>query len=254
MRLPELSSKSMARFRSFVRSGAETTVLLIMGLLVISHRTTAQLGEQREESTRAVEAGFLINRFQPRSDNTVPDSLQANFTQAIPVIGYRDGNLLIYLGYFSFNARSVPTTELNLVAKFSFDIRLTGKGRTNALLLPITITTDYLRVEGANQIRGDRFDVGSGGIGVGLKWVFGVDRARFSVEYSRLITYSTVSFSTSIGFSHIDFAEATIALDDILGDFGLIFGYRYRDQSWLMDNKKYNYFGSWHGAMIGMMF
>jgi hypothetical protein len=202
----------------------------------------------------SIEIGLLANRFYPKEKNLTPDLHLSNFSQVIPAIGYRNNSLLIYLGYFSFEANDAPTSELNLVATYSLDFRLLGDRKSYGLFLPILISADYMRVERTGEPGSNRFDVSSGGVGAGLKGILKAGSLRFTILLSSLITYSAVSFSMTYGFSRVDYAEATVGLTHLIRDIGLILGYRYRDQSWSVQDSRYDYFSSWHGPYVGVIF
>jgi hypothetical protein len=242
--------KSYERFRQRIWRSFFFVLTLTSTLTFDS---AAQFLESPSTPTRAIEGGLLFNRFKSRDDNSFPDSLRSSYDEPIPIIGYRDELVSLYLSYWKFKINGIETTELTASVKAGTDFRLTGKEKT-FLAIPIALATDYTRVERSDLTRGSRFDVGSVGIGAGLKFKTDIGFARLGLEYLRFITYSTVSFGSGIGYSHVNFAEATFAIPHALGDYGLVIAYRYRDQDWLMDNKQYNYFSRWHGVSLGVMF
>ena len=202
------------------------------------------------EGFRSIGISVSPQQFLPRENNSLPDSLRIQFNSAMPCIEYRQLDLRIAIGYNTYELSGEKKSAYSLYAESATDIALGSK--RSALFLPIIIATNYIRAESVNKLS-RRFDVGSVGIGTGLKYrslseSFGVQAYAGGVIY-----YSTAGFSIENGSSTSLRAEIDFLLPHIVSD-GIIFGYRFESQAWSLSDARLNYSRVYHGPFIGIFF
>ncbi len=214
----------------------------------------AQYYEQSYErpSNRFIYAGFLVRDFDPRSSNSLPDSLTIRYNRVMPVIGFRQGLVDILFGYTRFTLRGNDKSTLFASVSVGNDLPLSFS-RTHALLVPLMISSDYTR---ADNTGGDKenFNIGSVGIGAGLKYRFIQPRFEFWIHAAEAIHWSFEGFSTGSGFSAATTGEAMFIFRDALILDGITLGYRFRYQTWNMNNEHFNYKSLSHGVVLGVLF
>jgi hypothetical protein len=227
---------------------------ILLSLCFVSSTLHAQYYEQPYEqaSNRFVHAGFLQRDFEPRASNALPDSLTINYGRIMPTIGFRQGLVDITFGYTRFSLRGDNKTSVFAAVNVGNEFPITF-GRTHALLIPLIISSDYTR---ADNTGGDKenFNIGSLGIGAGMKYRYRQPRFEFALHAAQAIHWSFEGFSTGNGFSAATIGEALFTFRDALLLDGITLGYRFRYQTWNMNNDKFNYKSLSHGAFVGVMF
>ncbi|MDP1677578.1 MAG: hypothetical protein Q8L88_12030, partial [Bacteroidota bacterium] len=133
------------------------------------------------------------------------------------------------------------------------DIALTDrKNQRAAFVMPIIVAANYVRAESPNNNSKD-FDIGSLGIGTGLKFKhfersFGVQAFVIGTLY-----YASEGFSTEYGSQNSVAAEIQCILPELIYE-GIIVGYRFESQRWNMNNISFNYQRQYHGLFVGFIF
>lgn len=201
---------------------------------------------------RFIHVGFFQRDFQPRSTNPFPDSLTINYSRIMPTIGFRQGLVDITFGYTRFFIRGQDKTSIFASVAVGNDLPITFSS-THAFLIPLMISSDYTR---ADNTGGDKenFNLGSVGIGAGLKYRFMNRGLEFSLLAAEAAHWSFEGFSTGSGFSAASIGEALFVFRDVLSLDGITLGYRFRYQTWNMNNAKFDYKSLSHGAFVGVMF
>lgn len=203
-------------------------------------------------SNRFVHAGFFHREFRPRWSNTQPDSLRIDYTRIMPTIGFRQGLIDATIGYARYALRGQDRTSVFVSVTVGNEFPL-AFSPTHALLLPIMIASDYTRSDNTATDKED-FNIGSIGIGAGLKYRFRQPRFEFTVHAAEAIHWSFEGFSTGSGFSAATTAEALFLFRNALLLDGIALGYRVRYQTWNMNNDAFDYRSFSHGAFVGVMF
>lgn len=201
---------------------------------------------------RFIHVGFLQRDFQPRYTNPHPDSLAINYSRIMPTIGFRQGLVDVTFGYTRFSLRGNDKTSILASVTVGNDVPITFS-RTSALLLPLMISSDYTRTDNTGGDK-ENFNVGSVGIGAGLKYRLTRPRFEFSLHAAEAVHWSFEGFSTGSGFSAATIGEALFVFRDVLVLDGITLGYRFRYQTWNMNNAKFDYKSLSHGAFVGVMF
>ncbi len=237
------------------RSLAHTCVLLLALVVGCRSSALAQYDEPREYRPfegRILSLGALALDFQPRPGNTGPDSSLIDFRRVMPVVGFRQGPVEIMLGYTTYSLRNARRSTVLLSAQFSQDVPLAGK-RPSALLLPLTLTADFTKAEGTGFER-ENFNIASVGLGAGLKYRYYTRGIEFSMQLIEGAQFASEGLSTGSGFSALTAGYALVVLHEALLFDGLALGYRFRYQTWAMENTRFNYRSLSHGPFLGILF
>ena len=229
--------------------------LLLFIVLVPSGAVRAQYDEQPEYRPfegRVLSLGAFSLDFEPRPDNTTPDSAAINFRRWMPLIGFRQGSVEIMLGYTTYDLGGVTRSSVHLSAQVSRDVPLAGR-RPGALVLPVMVTADFTKAEGTGPER-ENFNIASLGVAAGLKYRYYTEAMEFSVQVVQAAHFSSEGLSTGSGFSALTSGHALLVLHQSLVFDGVAVGYRFRYQTWAMDNSRFNYRSISHGPFLAIVF
>ncbi|MCK5572193.1 MAG: hypothetical protein KAJ12_05510 [Bacteroidetes bacterium] len=227
--------------------------LMVLGLLGVG-TSTAQYYEPPEyepSSSRVVYAGVMQSDFAPLGSNPAGDSLGISFNTLVPFVGFRQGPVDIAIGYGTYELRGGSQSIIFARTALSFELKLAGK-RPSALVLPVLIAGDYTKAEGGGESRSD-FNIGSVGVGVGLKYRYYGGGTDVSIEVGQLIHYSFEGFGTMHGYSAATVAGASLLLPGVPVLDGVAIGYRFRYQMWSMSDDLFDYRYITHGLYVGVM-
>ena len=229
-------------------------LMLFVGLCT-PVRLSAQYDDPWEyppSEARFFHAGFYQRDFRPRGTNPTPDSLAIDFRRIMPVIGFRQGLADISFGYATYSLKGVTHSTIFLGAVFSQDIPLSGK-RPSALVMPLMISADFTKAEGIGFER-ENFNIASVGVGAGLKYRYYGRSLEFSVYAAEAAQYSNDGLGVGSGFSALTLGDATLLLRGTLMFEGIALGYRFRYQTWSMNETKFNYTSLSPGPYVGIIF
>ena len=234
----------------------EQGILFVIGLLCgASFTAHAQYYDDREfgsPANRYISAGFMQRDFQPRSSNPNPDSLAVRYDRTMPMIGFRQGNFDISFGYAGYTLHGRSRSTIFFGASFANEFPVTGRERTG-LLIPLLISVDYTKAESAGPSR-ENFNIASGGIGAGLKFRHHASNLDFWLQAVEIAHFSTEGFSAGYGFSAATVGEAVLLLPRTLVFDGVALGYRFRLQTWSLNENRFNYRSFSHGPFVGVLF
>lgn len=197
-------------------------------------------------------AGAQVVDFAPRPANPVGDSLRMRFVRIMPIIGLRQGSTDIMFGYTRFDQHGTSRPLYFLSATIGMELPLSGRG-PGTLMLPLALSADFTRAE-ASGLQRDDFNVGSLGIGAGLRYRVRGQGLEFIATAVAGAQLSFEGFSGSGGSSVIGIGEAVLHLYDVLVADGFVIGYRFRYESWSMNRGQADYRSLWHGPFLGVMF
>jgi len=216
----------------------------------------AQYLEQTRSYTpadsRFVSVGLFARDFRPRGTNNAPESLAVAYTRVMPFVGFRQGPVDFLFGYTTYDLHGASRTAIFFGLTFTGDYVLAGN-RGSALVLPFLVDADFTKSESAGNLH-DNFDVGSLGVGTGLKYRSSGESLDFSATVAAIIHYSFDGYSLQTGSSPAVVAEAVALLPDIGILNGLALGYRFRYQAWTLGNGRYDYRTVNNGVFVGVMF
>lgn len=229
-------------------------VLSVAALAVLGSPVHAQYYERPYEhaSYRFVHAGFFARDFEPRGSNTAPDSLRIAYHRFMPTIGFRQGAVDVTFGYTRFSLRGQSKAAILAALGVGSEFPLLFS-RPHALLVRVTVSGDYTRSDNTGGEK-ETFNVGSAGIGVGLRYRAVGKDVDFSLSAVEAVHLSFEAFSTGMGFSAATLGEALILLRAVPIADGLAFGYRFRYQTWNMGNAAFDYCSLSHGVFVGVLF
>lgn len=231
------------------------TLIASIAVGVIPCVSAAQYYERAEYESfqrRYISGGAVWDEFTRRSSNTAQDSLAIEFSRVVPVLSLRQGLFEIQAGYGRYSLQGRTRSTVFLHATISTDIVITGS-RPGVLLLPISLATDFTKSEGPGADRDD-FNIASIGLGAGLMYRYFTHSVELSVGIREVLHYSFSGFSTNNGFSAATLGEAVAVFPGLLVAEGLVFGYRFRLQTWSMNDTRFNYRMLAHGPFLGVMF
>ncbi len=229
-------------------------LLLAFSTVMISAPARAQYYEEREyepAETRYIYAGFMQRNFSPLGSNTAPDSSAISFNKLMPMIGFRQGPVDIFVGYTKFDQRGESNDAIFVGTVVSTELPISG-GRNSGLRFPLMFAADYTKAASGGPSRDD-FNIASLGLGAGLAYRLSSKDVDFSVHVGELLQYATQGLSTANGFSAATLADASLILRGVLFE-GIAFGYQFRYQTWSMSDEKYNYKAVAHGPYLGILF
>jgi hypothetical protein len=170
----------------------------------------------------------------------------------MPVIGFRQGPADISIGYATYVLQGTTKSTVFLGATFSHEVVLTGT-RTDALMIPLVISADFTKAEGVGLER-ENFNIASVGLGAGLKYRYNGRSLEFSVYAAEAAQYSNEGLSVGSGFSALTLGDAALLIRGALLFDGVVLGYRFRYQTWSMNDSRFNYRSLSHGPFIGLLF
>src|SRR5512146_2893650 len=145
---------------------------VLVGMLALGRgMATAQYYEEREGrpvESRYIYLGVMQRDFQPMRSNAAPDSVRIGFTKAMPMIGFRQGPVDIFVGYSKFDQRGKSNDAIFVGTVVSTEFPVSGR-KGNGLAVPLMFAADYTKASSGGPQRED-FNVASLGLGVGLKY------------------------------------------------------------------------------------
>ena len=239
--------------RRLIRQG----ILLLAYFTVLGKPAAAQYLEDEPRNyspsiARYLSAGIYARDFSPRPGNDAPDSLRISYNSIMPVLGFRQGPVEILFGYTNYHLVAASCAGVFFGATFVSEVALAG-GKEAALVLPVVISADFTKSESAGSDR-DNFNVGSLGVGTGLKFRLTQPGFDFSVQAAAIIHYSFEGFSVQSGSSSALTGDAVALLRSVPILDGIAVGYRFRLQSWSMPGGKFEYRTTNHGVYLGVLF
>jgi len=208
--------------------------------------------EYEPSEARYLYAGFMQRDFVPLGSNPVSDSLAIRFKRIMPHIGFHQGMVDVVFGYTTYSLRGVSRSTIFFGTTVATEVPISFS-RPHALLLPVMISADFTKAEAVGTER-DNFNIGSVGLGAGLKYRFMAGGLEFSVQAAEVASFSFEGLSTQTGFSASTLADAVLHLKDVRIFEGIVLAYRFRLQTWSMSDSRFNYRSISHGPSIGVMF
>ncbi|HTY57556.1 MAG TPA: hypothetical protein VMF59_02010 [Bacteroidota bacterium] len=216
----------------------------------------AQYLEQTRSYTpmdaRFASIGMFARDFRPKGTNTAPDSLTVSYTRVMPLIGFRQGPVDFLFGYTPYDLHGASRSAIFFGVTFTGDYVIAGN-RDQALVLPFLVDADFTKSESAGELH-DNFDVGSVGIGTGIKYRINGESLDFSAMAAAIIHYSFDGYSLQTGSSPAAVAEVIALLPRVGILNGLALGYRFRFQAWTLGNGRYDYRTVNNGVFLGVLF
>jgi hypothetical protein len=231
---------------------AGSVLVLVTGLASRLHAQYYEREGYQQPEARYFYAGFAQRDFAPRSSNPDPDSLTIAFNRFMPIIGLRQGSVDLMFGYTTYDLEGKSRSTIFFGANLSQEFLVAG-GRSHALVMPVILSADFTKAQGVGTERED-FNIGSVGIGAGLKYHVSNESLDFSIQAGEIVHYSFEGLSTGSGFSAATVADAVLMLPGTLVLDGIVLGYRFRLQTWAMNDDQFNYRSISHGPYLGILF
>ncbi len=226
--------------------------ITILGLWV---QASAQYYEEREyrpTEARYISVGVMNREFTPKPSNSLPDTARIHYSRVMPMISFRQGSGELMFGYSTYTLAGGSKSTIFFGGRFGSEVPITGR-RPFVLLFPLQLAADFTKAEGVGPSRED-FNIASVGIGAGLKLRYFTSSVDFSFGAEELVQYSTEGIGVGNGFSAATVGDLVALLRDCGPFNGAVFGYRFRFQTWSMNESKFNYRSISHGPYIGLMF
>ena len=244
----------MSRVPLYLRRCFQWLMLLFLftpGLSIL-HAQYYDRPEYEPTRARFLSIGFANRDFEPWSSNASPDSAAIRYDRVMPMIGFRQGLVDIAFGYaqFTLHGRSRSTIFFGVTA--ANDLPLTHRSPVS-LLLPLMLSADYTKAQAAGPERDD-FNIASLGIGAGLKFRYNTQSVDISLQAVEIAHLSTEGFGAGTGFSAATLGEAVLILHRAPVFDGVAMGYRFRLQTWSMNESRFDYRSVSHGPFVGILF
>ena len=237
-----------------MNTNARRYTALVVILFAGAAACTGQYVERRSYEpsvARYIAVGVFAREFKPRVSNETPDSLQIRYARLMPFISLRQGAVDLSFGYAQYPLGGRTRVALFLGAVYTNDVLLAGS-RESALLLPILLAADFSKSESAGSDR-DHFNVGSIGLGAGLKFRLEGEKVDLSCSGAGVIHYSFEGYNIRSASSAAVLGEVTALFRAIRIADGIAAGYRFRLQSWSTGGA-FDYRTVNHGLFLGVMF
>lgn len=218
-------------------------------------QASAQYYEEQEYSPaefRYISAGFMNREFTPKTSNSLPDSARIHYTRIMPMVSFRQGAAELMFGYASYTLLGGSKSTIFFGGRFGGEVPIAGR-RPFVLLFPLQLAADFTKAEGVGPSRED-FNIASIGVGAGLKLRYFTSAVDFSFGVEELAQYSTDGIGIGNGFSAATVGDVVALLREFGPFEGAVVGYRFRLQTWSMNESKFNYRSISHGPYIGLMF
>ena len=235
-----------------VRRGIAAAIVLTCAAGAAQAQYMEQARSYSPMDARFVDAGFYARDFRPKGTNSAPESLQVAYKRVMPLIGFRQGPVDFLFGYTPYDLHGASRSAIFFGVQFSGDYVLTGN-RDQALVLPFIVDADFTKSESAGGLH-DNFDVGSVGVGTGIKYRSNGEAVDFSAMAAAIIHYSFDGYSLQTGSSPAAVAEVLALLPRVGILNGIAIGYRFRFQAWTLGNGRYDYRTMNNGVFVGVLF
>lgn len=201
---------------------------------------------------RSLGVNYSLQEFTPRPSNSLPDSERISFKTNLPFIEFRQLGMRLAVGYQTYAMNGQSRSSFSVYAESSNDFPISGKADRSGFFLPVIISANYVKAEsGIFGIK--NFDIGSLGIGTGLKYRYFGQNFGIEAYVNGAFHYATEGFSVEYGSSTTYTGELHCIFPEIFLD-GIDVGYRYQWQSWNMSNAIFDYQRYYHGAFLGVLF
>lgn len=237
-----------------MRNAGAVTRYSLWCLALLSLTARAQYYEPEElepSSDRFVSIGAAWRDFDPLPSNPAANSSAIAFRALCPALAFHQGGVDVLFAFGNYNAYGGDRTTLMFATTLQFDVALSGS-RSSALIAPVLLGGDYTKAESGVPVA-EEFNVGSIGLGLGLKYRRSSPSADFTIFAGGLVQYSFAGFRLVYGFSPAALAEATFLLKKVVVLNGIVIGYRFRYQQWTMSDRAFNYRTIFHGPYVGVM-
>ena len=235
-----------------LRRGIAAAAILSCGASPALAQYLEQTRSYTPMDARFASIGMFARDFRPKGTNTAPDSLTVSYTRVMPLIGFRQGPVDFLFGYTPYDLHGASRSAIFFGVTFTGDYVIAGN-RDQALVLPFLVDADFTKSESAGELH-DNFDVGSVGIGTGIKYRINGESLDFSAMAAAIIHYSFDGYSLQTGSSPAAVAEVIALLPRVGILNGLALGYRFRFQAWTLGNGRYDYRTVNNGVFLGVLF
>jgi len=237
-----------------IRNAGAVLWLSLRCLVLLPLTALAQYYEPEEyepSSDRFVSIGAVWRDFEPLPSNPANNPSAIAFRNLCPALAFHQGGVDVQFAFGNYNANGGGRATIMFATTIQFDVPLSGT-RSSALIAPVLLGGDYTKAE-SGAPPGEEFNVGSIGLGFGLKYRRSGPGADFMIFAGGLAQYSFAGYRLVYGFSPAALAEATLLLKKVAILDGIAIGYRFRYQQWTMSDRMFNYRTIIHGPYVGVM-
>ena len=230
--------------------------MFLLTVVVISLLPAQDFGYEYAMLTeyRALGVSYNFQQFTPRSSNLLPDSQRTTFSTVLPLFEFRQNNGRLAVGYQAFtdiNGKERESFSVYGESQNDFPLGQT-RGTKASWFIPVLVGANYLRAEAPTNTVED-FDIGSFGIGTGLKYKHFERSFGIQAFVVGCILYASEGFSTAYGSQSSLAGEVQLILPDLIYE-GIVVGYRVEYQQWNMNNNAHDYQRVYHGGFFGILF
>jgi hypothetical protein len=237
-----------------MRNALQRGFSIILLTMAAAGAASAQYDAPREYGPiedRYLSVGAMPRDFAPRASFTGADSTAIRYNVWMPTIGFHQKSMDAVFGYTRYTLGGAKRTAAYFGASVSNDMPLV-QSRPFSLAIPILVSLDYTKSESSGAQRED-FNMASVGIGTGLQMMIASPGLEFNARIGGAYHFAFEGWSTGNGSSAAVFGDATLIVRTLSVVDGLVFGYRFRHQTWNAGDGRLNYRVTTHGPYIGVL-
>jgi hypothetical protein len=203
---------------------------------------------------RAVAVSYNLQKFSALPSHPPVPLGPISITSPLPCIEFRQNTGRLAIGYQTYSDSTTRSKEsFSVYAESHSDFSLTGSRKDQGYwFIPVIVGANYVRAQVPDATKED-FDVGSFGLGTGMKFKYFDRSYGFQAFVTGSLYYASEGFSTDYGTQTSIAGEVQLILPELLYD-GILIGYRYESQQWNMNNNTLDYQRYYSGLFIGILF
>lgn len=205
-----------------------------------------------KKSLSSIEAGISFLTLEPRNSNNF-DGFIFDLNRNNLAITLHQNPLFVFLDYSSASKNNVDIKFLNLGVRFDIPIGFSTKGLFTPLF-PLSIYSDFLLSSIPDNIESDNLSISSLGIGAGIGFNYSPKHFSFGAKLVPVYAFSTQAFSAESGSSKGITFNSWLVFHNILNQYGLALGYRYKYIVTDFSENRFNYKVNMSAITLGVSF
>lgn len=203
---------------------------------------------------RTLGFSYNLQNFKARPSNQSADTARIQFSTALPFVEFRQNTGRLAIGFQTYTTNIGAKKEsFSVYGETVNDFPLSVSRDMEPLwFIPVMISANYVRAEAPLKSLED-FDIGSFGIGTGIKFKHFTRSYGILAGVTGSIYYASEGFSTDYGSQTSMCGEVQLILPGVIYQ-GIQFVYRFESQQWNMNNNLLDYQRQYHGLFVGLLF
>jgi len=201
---------------------------------------------------RSLGLGLSFLTFQPlQTDQT--EEHQFDIDRKSLAITFQQEPFLIYLDYSNAKSNDVDTKFLNVGLRLDIPILFEQHGAFKPLL-PVSIYSDFLLASIPNNTESENLSISSLGIGAGVGLKYDSHSFDLGFKVVPVFAFSTQAFSAKSGTSKGVSLNAWLVFPNLVNQFGLALGYRYKYIETDFSENRFDYQLNLNAITLGVSF